>query len=256
MQLSELAGHVVSFAPLVDITSAIGFDQKISNTRSSMRRGLPLALDLPKADEQEIAIVSGGSSLTSFLSLVSTFPAIMVCGSAHNYLIRCGIIPTYCIILDASPDAADLIHPHVDVKYLVASSCDPATFDIMSAYQTYIWHSAGEVPYVLLEGQDAVGGGSSVTLRAIGLAQILGYSQQHFFGLDSCFMGGEEHAYQHQPNRPVPFDIKYNGKMFRLTAPLLLQAQEFAQITCDHGTLFNPKVYGDGLIAEMMKVPT
>ncbi len=249
MYLDELSGHQASFAPLVDIPDAGDALRKIENTRAARSRGLPSFLSLPRSRGGSLSILSGGPSLAAQIAEIKA--PTMVCGSAHDFAVGQGITPDYCVLLDPSPESAFLLTPRVNVKYLVASSCDPVLFDKLSHFETYIWHSAGDVPFSELEGESAVGGGSTVTLRALGIAVLLGFTDLHFYGFDSCYRNGAEHAYRHNPNRPTPFEIKFNGKPFLVNAPLLLQAQEFVKLKRDHGDLFRATVYGDGLVAEM-----
>ena len=248
MRLEELTGHQVAFAPLLDAAQTIDHSVKIESTRASRKRGLPSFLDL-KQDHKRLALASGGGSIRRFLEELRGFDHVMACGSVHDYLIEQDIVPEYCVILDS--DNAGLVRPYRGVKYLVAASCDAAVFDSLPRARTWLWHSFGDVPADELNGEPAVGGGCTVTLRALAIAVIIGYSDLHFFGLDSCYMDGAEHAYPHGEGRPTPFVVDYNGRKFTVNAPLLKQAQEFRAICQDHRDEFTPTVYGDGLVAAM-----
>ncbi len=103
MQLDELVGHQVSFAPLIDIPDVVDPICKISNTRAARSRGLPSFLSLPRSNGGSLSILSGGPSLASQIADIKG--PVMACGSAHDFAVAQGVVPDYCVLLDPTPEA-------------------------------------------------------------------------------------------------------------------------------------------------------
>ena len=180
----------------------------------------------------------------------------MVCGSAHDFVVANGIDPTYSVQLDGHPVAAQFFKMHVpDTQYLMCSQCDPIMFDGLERSQVSMWHCAGPT---LSFSEPAIGGGCTTTLRAINLAVMIGYHDLHMFGFDSCFEDvNNQHAYEYEEwgSNLSSFLVNVDGgKPFTSNALFLAQAQQFQEMCKNFGHMFEPHVYGDGLIAEMIKV--
>lgn len=234
---------------------AVPAEQRCNNAVVSLSLGLPRFAGLLEAGRGKkcaAALVSGGPSLASQLDLVRTFDIIIACGSAHDYLIEHGIIPTHCAIFDPGPHhAAVYRRPHPDVRYLISSTCDPAVFKKFERFAVFLWHPFDDLPETLYGGEPRIGGGSSVSLRAIALAHCMGYREQHLFGFD-CSFDDAEHAYPYNQDRPPPIEVNLEGRQFRTTPALLQQAQEFIRMYFDHQNTFACTVYGTGLAASML----
>lgn len=208
-----------------------------------------------------LAICAGGPSLKENLHLVyEHFDHVMVCGSAHDFLIEWGIDPTYSVHCDGSGEALEFMKLRSpSTQYLMASQCDPALYHNLLRSSVSMWHCAGAVSD--FQGEPAIAGGCTVGLRALNVAITLGYFDLHFFGFDSCFADVEhQHAYPYvegdTSNRRT-FMVRVGGEGGRefLTNPLFLaQAQHFQEMVAKFGFMFKPTVYGDGIIAEILKV--
>lgn len=205
-----------------------------------------------------IAIVAGGPSLTASMKLIRALDCpVMACGSAHDHLRNNGIELAYAVIYDPLPVQADYFtKPHPICTYIVSSTCDPSVFEALSDFPVRLWHPAGEVDDDILgdELRYIVGGGSTVTLRAIPLAVIMGYTDIHLYGFDSSF-DNDDHAYKLSDTDPglgPPIGVSVNGRHFITTVSLLAQAQQFMQIK-DSFPGYTCTVHGNGLIAEMMR---
>jgi hypothetical protein len=218
--------------------------------------------DYGKMKGRPVAICAGGPSLKQFLGKVyDDFSDVMVCGSAHDFVVASGIDPTYSVQLDGHPMCADFFRMHVpDIQYLMASQCDPIMFDGLNRSQVSMWHALmGEEPELrVFNDEPAIGGGCTTTLRAINLAIMLGYHDLHLFGFDSCFDDvTAQHAYEYEEwgSNLTQFLVNVDdGKPFKCNGLFLAQAQQFQEMCKNFGHMFEPHVYGDGLIAEMIKV--
>lgn len=237
-----------------------------SNIRGAMARGLPQFDRLPEftkfKGDAPLAIVGGGPSLKDTIDELRSFRHVMVCGSAHDYVVGYGIEPRYAVLLDADPIMANYIaNPVPTCTYLVASQCPTEVFDKLQDFPVAVWHASGTGLDKLFIEQGrteatSVGGGCTVTLRALNLAILMGYRQQHYFGMDSCFAGNEHHAYAAE-DVVTPFDVHIpeTGRVFMCAPYMAAQAEQFLQWLRDHGSKYvDPIAHGDGLIAELLKV--
>ncbi len=239
-------------------------ERVIANIESSFGRGLPTFWELPAVGQFKgdapLSIVAGGPSLNKTVhELAGT---VMVCGSAHDHLISLGVRPDYAVILDPDVITANYIkNPMKGCIYLVASQCDQAVFDALQGFDVYLWHCAGiglkQDEDKIFREQPRIGGGCTVTLRALSLGILLGYGNQHYFGFDSCVMGNDHHAYKSEDVGTI-CDVTLPGsnRVFFASGYMLAQAQQFQDAMRTQGHLFQPTVHGDGLIAEIMKVGT
>jgi hypothetical protein len=239
------------------LSVAIGADKRVQNVLSALTRDLPRFSDMPELALTTLgrcAILSGGPSLAGQVQDAKQFSTIFACGSAYEYAVSRGVTPTYCVVFDPSPEQARFFRgPHPATTFLVASCCDPAVFDALAAADVRLWHALDDLPAELFGHDARVGGGSSVTLRAIPLAHAMGFREQHLFGFDCCLMDGAEHAYPHAQDRPPAVGVSFNGRQFTTTPPLLQQAQEFCRMFNDHQHSLACVVYGDGLGAMMFR---
>ncbi len=236
--------------------------------RINMRRDLPrlhLRADFGKSKgRRPLAIVGGGPSLRQTINELREFEDVMVVGSSHDYAVGQGITPKYAVVCSARNDEGEspkdyIKYPRYYCEYLLASCCHPSLFDALCDQNVTMWNNGGRVDVDLFNGEPYITGGSTVTLRAINVAIVLGYYDMHFFGFDSCFESVEEnHAYYAGKNSIEHEIIKVrvgaeNGREFLTHTAWLIQAQHFQEVLQHTGHLFNPTIHGDGLIAEIMK---
>lgn len=237
--------------------------------RANRVRGLPKLHESSVWKTQNgksLAIVGGGPSLRKTLGELAEFPGdIMVCGSAHDFVVNSGIQPTYAVVCSARNDEGErpadfLKTPVPSCEYLIATCCHPDMFHALDGYSVTTWNNYFDEKHEeIYEGEPIVGGGSTVTLRGISLAYMIGYRDLHFFGLDSCFEDADEnhaydagaHALEHELTR-----VRIggpDGREFLTHIAWLVQARDFQQTLSVAGHLMSWTVHGDGMIAEIMK---
>lgn len=231
------------------------------NIDKSFKRGLKKFHEHPalwQPKDGPLAIVAGGPSLNSTFKLAHGM-TVMASGSAHDHAVRLGLKLDYCVIVDPDPVAANYVRqPQSGCQYLITSQCDDAVFEALKDHDVWVWHSGGfgkDEDDRVFRKEPRFGGGCTVTLRALVLGIALGYWDQHFFGFDSCVTPDEHHAYQSEAIDGI-HDVRVVGsnRVFYAAPYMRAQASQFQDALRYHGKLFRPTVYGDGLIAEILKV--
>ena len=177
-----------------------------------------------------------------------------------------GIIPTYTVLCDPDAITANYItKTDTETKYLVASCCDEKVFEALKDQQILIWHCHSEEQskelLTIEEDYQGVGGGCTVGLRSISIAMMLGYSNIHLYGFDSCLGENDKHhSYDFTDSTEEIgkiYDIKigYRGpgeRIFRCAGYQLAQASHFKEFISMYGDYFTPTFHGDGLLPHMM----
>ena len=215
--------------------------------------------------DEKIAIVSGGHSLNDQLDELRSFEHILVCGSAHDHLVRQGIIPTYATVCDGgAEDKGNLSLPQKETLYLIASQCDPSLFDHLADHNVEMFHYRGQVtPDMeeearLLRGEPSIGWGSTVTLISVHVALLMGFQHQHFFGFDNCYSeyGVAQHGYEvvggfEYEKRPVY--VGESKRFFISNMGLATQVEQFFRLIEMWREWVHITLHGDGLPHEMVR---
>lgn len=248
-----------SYAPIeIEVFPAVPVAELESNIRDNAESGFPFLLNTkhgPKRDP--LAIVGGGPSLNAVIHELREFRHIMVCGTAHDYIIEKGFTPTYSVFCDQGPD----IHAfrqkrQADCHYLLATQCDPSLIEHLKDCRISLWDMDGWVDEKVFEGRGRVNGGSTAAMRAPALAHILGYRDLHIFGVDSSFEDNRDrhaYAYEDERERSPSIGCRINGRKFQTSMEFLAQAKDFQKILENFGHLHAITVHGDSLIADIWK---
>lgn len=234
-------------------------DAKIAaNVRSSMAQELPW-LDKAEAHEGTAVIVGGGPSLRSKLGEIALHQAhgatIFATNGTAKFLARNGITPDFHVVLDARPENAEFVSEPMDgTDYLIASQCDPRVYQNLKGYPVTVWH-----PYVPLIAEivchdpkpvHMVGCGSTVCLKAIGIAHAMGYRSFGLYGMDSSYDADQHHAYsQPQNDSDRILDVQVGEKLFKAAPWMVSQANEFQDLAAylaNEGCTFS--VAGEGTL--------
>ena len=244
----------------------------LQNINSSIRRQLP-QFD-PHPDQQgEIAIVGGGWSLDEkeiVETCWKTGAPIIALNGAGKWLMERNIRPAVLMILDARPENASFVIDIPNCKYMIASQCAPEVFDACTG-ETYIYHvvsteDESETKDLLDDFYQKhwvnVIGGSTVGLRSITLARMMGFRFINLFGMDSCLSPeGEMHPYPQDWNTEGSGRMYWaltgengsEGREFRCTVWQASQAQNFRDFLAKNGTQFRLNIHGDGLLAYILE---
>ena len=235
------------------------------NIRGNIKRGFP-QVEPYESQDKVIALAVGGATLEkTFPDLMEKrkngMPLVTVNGS-HKYCMDRGLVPSAMVMLDSREFNSRFIYPlSKECKYFISSQCHPSAFDNLEGHKLWIWHCAGDTDNEdLLKEQYGnnyfpIMGGSTVTLRAIHLFRMLGFSKFEVYGFDSCIIG-QHHAYEQKENDDEQvIDVIVADKEFRCTAAHYHQAKEFVQMIGKTGEYYDLAVHGDGLISHIIKHP-
>lgn len=279
-ELQELA---LTWNRLAGITTqtATPSEESMDNVRVNIDRALPWfhqRLTVKEEDRvpgRRIALVGGGPSIKDTVGELADFDTIIACGSAHDWLqANSPKIPTFCAVCDPDPVMANYLRaPDAQTKYLVSSHCNPTVFDALSGYDVTMWHcwpvgagdqEARDYLESKTPGWIAVGGGCTVGLRSLTLALMMGFSDLHFFGFDSCIgmTDDDHHAYPFTDETKEFLGTIYNLRIgmgssipdireYRVAGYQLAQAEHYKQMLMAFGHIFKPTFHGPGLIADM-----
>ncbi len=231
----------------------------------NLERDLPMFLECPKNDNTAL-IVGGGPSLAPTLPELHFHKKrggiIFALNATHDYLIERGIVPDFHVMLDARAENAQFVaNPHKGVTYLIAAQCHPDVFDAIQGYDVITWVSCMDEHEQELFGRFkhkpvmTIGGGATVGLKTMNLAYLSGFRKHHYFGFDSSYDNGKNHAYPQPLNdKESRMEVLAAGKTFTCAPWMAKQAVEFQkQMRQLTGLGVEINVHGYGLIPWICK---
>jgi hypothetical protein len=243
----------------------------LQNVEANIRRGLPQARPY-QPNPNRALLVCGGPSLVQTEKELAREKwrggQIIAVNGAYQWCIDHNLMPSAFVMLDARSFNARFCAEAVEgCHYLLASQCHPWAFDQCADRTTTVWHAltGEEEEQAILEKYyfgkyNAVTLGTTVGVRAISLMRMLGFTTFTIFGLDSCWLDGEHHAYAQPENngRNISVWLRPQGRDDRaqrfLCSPWQVkQAQDFMLLTRERGEMFDLDVRGPGLIAAMLR---
>lgn len=248
---------VASAAPIsifeIDNSVNVGREKLRQNVAENMKLGLPLFWP-EKIYGKFIHILAGGPSA----SIYHGERPLMVAGSAHLYAEKHGYWPDFAVFLDAKDENTKFVTQAIkNCRYLVASQCSPVfvrhLLDLGCKIE--IWHAQQAESDDWFGVEPTIWGGSTTTLRCFNIGILLGFEDFHVYGLDSSYSAdGVLHPYEHFDKLNNPTMVTgHNGRKFMCERWQVKQAIDMLNLVEDFGHLFKVSVYGDGLIADMLK---
>lgn len=250
-------------------------DELVRNIASSIRRGHPQIKPQPESG-QRVALVCGGPSLNDTLhelrDAIAEGVKVVTVNGAYQWCLEHNIIPSMQIVMDARAFNARFVEPALPrCHYVLASQCHPAMWDAVAGRpHVWIYHvgvsdDTGPARDLLdqfyLRAWQGIGGGTTVGTRAIALLRVLGFLRCDVFGMDSCWLDGQHHAYDQAENardKRHTFTVSPTGhpelaRTFVCAPWHVQQLQDFLQFVRFQGQHFRLNVHGDGLIAFTMR---
>ena len=245
-------------------TQAFEIEQFCNTEDRQIEENIKYAMSLPypwlepRPIRRATAVIVGGSpSLAESTDCInkSVDDVVIATNKTAAYMAERGIIFDYHVLVDAREENIKFlteVGPKVD--YLLASQCNNNIFDAIDGKSVTVWHPKIKGIVELTEGDGRprciVGGGSTVCLKAIAIAYIMGFRKFRLIGMDSSYSCGKHHAYEQPLNDDdLIVNVQVDDKMFVTTPWMVAQANEFEdlffellRLGCDF------EVYGDGLI--------
>ena len=214
--------------------------------------------------DREVVMLCGGPSLNDHVDQIRELraagAALVTVNGTYNWAIEHDLEPSVQIVLDArefNKRFTKPVMPHT--KYLIASQCHPLVLQGLPWERTWLWHSGlSEASIKCVVDKTGkyfpIPGGSTVVLRAIPMLRMLGLSRIHMFGFDSCVSNDVHHAYQQDENDGEPLmPVTLAGRTFMCLPWMVSQATEFVDMIKFMDNHVELAVYGDGLIAHIIK---
>ena len=241
-------------------------EKVIANMESNVKLDVRWFAPRP-AKNKTICIVGGAPSLNNNLGelrkRIQLGAKVMSVNGTLKYLLSKGIKPDYHAQFDARPDNAEFVKDAPEgIIYLIGSMSHPSVFEALKGRQVMMWHGGFDMDEMkrILEPYQykpivIIGGGKTITLRAMWIGYYLGFKRIHVLGIDSCFAEKSHHAYSQPLNdRDGYFDVWALGKKYHCAPWMYSQADNFKTVyqmmteaECDI------TVHGEGLIPDMWR---
>ena len=252
-------------------------DVFISNIRENCKRDLP-NLNVEHEHEIIMLMVCGGASAKTYKEEIRKKSKeknymIFCSNKTHDWLIENGIIPDYFFMIDPKKSKIDDVKkPHKCVHYLIGAQCDVGVFEALEGYRvtrilTYSGAGDGIKDYQIINAFfdkstfTPLQGGTMAGLRAMTLADILGYRKVEFYGFDSCFYERDEkgkpiyYSYKKKRKENILEAETDDGRVFQTTPVFASQARQF--IKWKHKLEWiDFKIHGDSLTSHIDELDT
>ena len=237
-----------------------------SNFFATLDRGYTPINPLIGSHRGVCSIVGSGPSIEQTYSDLKG--DVLAINSAIGFLLNKGITPKWAMIWDAAEICERFATPNPEITYLIASRCHPRVFDRLEGCRVTVWHAAGDNnileimrrPDVIAKQpchEPLINGGTAGVTRAIFLATVLGYTDVHLYGADSCYsQSGKTHATGSLvPEKDLEVALGNNPPIFFRTTPeWCAQVEEYRTIftilTCC-GPDIKLDVHGEGMLKTM-----
>jgi hypothetical protein len=228
------------------------------NIINSLSSGHEILSNQYKAnDERPLIICGGGPSLKDNLHYIKAMQEggaiVWALNNSFRYLCEHDISPHAQIILDARQENIEFVPEKTDALLLYSAQCHPSLFN-KQAGKIIIWcpSIAGILDILAEKKMQAalISGGSTVGLKALGLAHLFGFSDIHLFGYDSSYRNGNNHAYAQPLNDNEQItEITVNDRKFTCAPWMATQTEEFRHAACNFVKMgMQITIYGDGLL--------
>lgn len=238
----------------------------LSNMRTNVL--LPYPRLQARSRHQLCAVVAaGGPSLRNHVDTVQRMKQdgahIFAVNEVSRFLVERGVMVDFAVAAAPWEITTDCLYSATKgIHYLISSACPPSTFRKVAGQSVTIWHpEVGCGERELLASQECrpyqlVRGGPTVGLRALALAELMGYSKIMVFGLDGVWAGAAAHAYESaddalgEENRLLRIQMGETSYMTtpELAGQILAFEECYRQLS---GAGISIEVAGDGPIARI-----
>lgn len=231
-----------------------------------------------KPTDEHAIIVSGGTFDIEEIKKVQEETGAKIWSVKHSYprLLKEGIVPDYCMILDPRPVEGISTHgikrkdlfATVDPKttFVIASMTDTSAVDYILTKTDNIkgFHAFTDAvrdtnitdkfvvnPKLGIgEGTIFVSGGTASATRIIGMLDLIGFRNIHMFGFDCSINEADVDKDQKDAEgRPQYLHVETGGVKFWTTGELLALAQDIEKMFEKDDLNLNVTFYGEGTLA-------
>lgn len=230
-----------------------------ANCRYAMTLGFPEVKEV-EPHNRPLCIVGGAPSVRGHFDILrlraSSGQTVWALNGAARMLQRAGVRVDGQWIVDARPGNSKFLVP--GPRQYVASQCARDVLD--RATRPVLFHDLNCGPF-LPEGVTLIGGGTTVGMKALAAAYVLGYRTIHLYGMDSSLDGDAHHAYEQPENdADARINVHLGDATFVSTPWMVRQVEDFQGLAA---ALANDEcevhVHCGGLlghVAKMMMEPT
>lgn len=224
-----------------------------ANVASALMRNLPQIDLLPETDIP-VCICGGGPSIEGDLEQIrarwNNGQQVWALNGAHDWLLDRGITPHAAWCVDSRPENAKFYKRACHLtRYYIACRCDPLVFDTLKGQNVIIWYDAS-CREIVPNTKMLIGGGTTIGVKAMAGAYVLGHRRMHLFGYDSSYADDKHHAYAQPMNDGEQvLNVEVGGRTFRAAPWMINQVKNFGMISqklaegdCE------VHVHGDGLL--------
>jgi len=260
----------------IELSGKVNTDEDVlaAQVRSAVRRGHVQVRGQPTKGDR-VCLVGSGPSLTDTLpeliELLREGAKLVTVNGSYAWALAHNLLPSAHFVMDARASNARFVDPPIPrCHYLIASTCHPDLWDrVAGRPNVWMWHpvnkteAAGQFLDRYFLGQwQPVGGGTTIITRALYVLRILGYLRFDLFGVDSCWLHDEHHAFPQPENAGdkqyrvtvAPTGHPGLARTFRCSGWHLAQLQDILRILRVNGDMALMAFHGDGLIAHALKV--
>jgi hypothetical protein len=237
----------------------VDVSEQEKNMSICLENKIPRLLPQPQND-WTLSIVCYGPSLLDTWQDIKR--PIMTVSGAHDFLIERGIVPDFHVDTDPRKHKSDMLTPHKDVVYLIASACNPDIWGKIKSrgrpqddLKAYYWHAVNgqhTVDWILKhdDGSLMISGGSTAGLCAIHIGGVLGITNFNIYGMDCSYKDGARHAGLHGGPTQKIIDQEAGGKVWQTSRQMLTSAEEFEYHSREYG--FEYCLHGEGYLQSKM----
>lgn len=206
---------------------------------SEANKRLQAELGLGMCQSKVLALCGAGPSLKR--AKLTGYDEVWACNSALPWLAKQGLPVDVGIGMDQTPGLLREWSDPPNVKYYVASTCDPELIRHLHAHgrRVFFFHNAvgfdGEIEhYQSWAPGYIVGHGSTVVSRTVGLANWMGFHRVDLKGVDCAFEGDTVHAngddYREAYGNPLLFEAEIDGKRWVTRPDMLMDAVDIVRM--------------------------
>lgn len=246
--------------------SKFPLEDRLRNTDLALARHLPSVGRIIKPSGNDAIILGAGPSINQQIETIKSLNMPIFCiDRMCSWVREHEIKPEYVVVADASSDVPGFVaQGPVSAKYLLATQCNPETFDRLEHASRYIYSPIDldfEDDYLEQQWQKhnypapyIITGGPSVVHMAIALALGIGFRNLHIFGFD-CHLEGGLYANDTKSEQEVT-EVKIGDRIWKTTFPFVIFAERFIALiegAQKHKMIDSVQIYGDSLAAYLFQ---